>query len=44
MNQPWAVGSGGVAEEAAQAQHGGIREQVPLTVEKVIVTFPKMEN
>lgn len=34
----------GVAEEAAHAQYGGIREQEHLTVEKIIVTFAKMEN
>lgn len=34
----------GVAEEAAHAQRVGIREQEYLTVEKIIVTFTKMEN
>lgn len=33
-----------VAEEAAHAQRVGIREQEHLTVEKIIVTFTKMEN
>lgn len=33
-----------MAEEAARAQHGGIREQAHWTVEKIIVPFTKMEN
>lgn len=33
-----------MAEGAAHAQRGGIREQASLTVEKIIVTFTKIEN
>lgn len=33
-----------MAEEAAHIQHGGIREQALLTVEKIIVTFIKIKN